>query len=92
MTYLERIISIAETLARWNVPHEVKESVFVCGFGITFPWCDGDVCCNDMTYGNDCDMVETYRFPWDKGDVSVMYPYEAACRIIDYYKKKNPNK
>jgi hypothetical protein len=32
-------------------------------------------------------MVETYQFPWDEGDVSVLTPEECAKRIIDYYKK-----
>lgn len=87
-TYGKPIIAIAKTLMDWNVPFRLESYAnHISGYQLTFPWCKGDIVCNDMSYGHVSGHVETFRFPWDKGDVTAMYPYEAACRVIDLYKE-----
>lgn len=55
------------------------------GMQIRFPWCDGDVACHKGTYGSNDGCVETYCFPWDGGDVSMLTPEEAADHIIEMW-------
>ena len=89
-TYGKPIIAIAKTLMDWGVPFRLESyATYRSGYQLTFPWCKGDVVCNDMSYGHASGHVETYQFPWDEGDVTAMYPYEAACKIIDYYRELN---
>lgn len=51
---------------------------------IRFPWCSGDIAYHKDTYGYP-DYVETFRFPWDNEDVSILYPDEAVRKIVAYY-------
>ena len=81
-TYGKPIIAIAKTLMDWDVPFRLESYANpIPGYQLTFPWYNGDV------YSHVDGYVETFRFPWDKGDVTAMYPYETACRIIDLYKE-----
>lgn len=87
-TYGKPIIAIAKTLMDYNVPFRLESYAnYRTGYQLTFPWCNGDIVCNDMSYGHVGGYVETFKFPWDEGDVTTMYPYEAACRVIDLYKE-----
>ena len=86
--YGKPMIAIAKTLSDWNVPFKLESFPAPrSGYSITFPWHKGDIACNDFTYGHAMGKVETYKFPWDNGDISVMYPYEAVCRVIDLYRE-----
>jgi hypothetical protein len=63
---------------------------------IIFPWCDGDVVVGSL-HCADFDMlsgklvsaypsIETYEFPWDHGDITVLDdPMEFVSRVDDYY-------
>ena len=42
---------------------------------------------HSYTIGAGKDFVETYKFPWDCGDVSSLSPENAAIKIIQYYYK-----
>ena len=81
--YFDRMDYIAARLDDAKVPntfHELYE-----GYQIRFPWSEGDVACHDGTYGANDGMVETYQFPWDEDDVTVLTPAECAERIIELY-------
>lgn len=82
--YKERISYIGVVCDMYKIPYEI----IPCweGWQIKFPWCVGDVACHNYTYGRENGCVESYKFPWDKGDVSVLTPEDAANRIVDYYK------
>lgn len=88
MTYRERIISVINQLSKWGVPHNVKASG-ACGYAVVFPWTDGRICCDEMTYSEEPDAVETFGFPWDNNSVSILSTYEATCKVIDLYKELN---
>lgn len=81
--YVARINHIAKICADHNVPYAINK--LWEGWQIRFPWCEGDVACHDSTYGRNVGMVESYQFPWDHGDVSVLTPEEAGALIVEYY-------
>lgn len=87
-TYKERIDFIATCLSRLNIPFEMRP--IYEGWQILCPWADNaDVAAHDGTYGAARGMVESYEFPWDEGDVSMLTPEEAADRIIVYWYQLN---
>jgi hypothetical protein len=55
------------------------------GYMIRFPWCRGDIAMHAGTYGSKDGYVETYQFPWDGDDVTVLTVEEAARKVIAYY-------
>lgn len=84
--YINPILDLALILRAAKVPftfHTLYE-----GAQLRFPWCDGDVICHEHSYGSDHGAVETYQFPWDEGDVSVMSPSQAGAGIITHYNEK----
>lgn len=83
--YMDAILAISYKLHDFGIPHKVQVNSLLNGFGITFPWCRGDVACNDWTYGHARGLVETYRFPWDEDDVTSFFPDEAFQLIKAYY-------
>lgn len=83
--YAQAILSIVCELHKNNIPHTPRP--LYDGWQIRFPWTSGDVACHGGTYCNKNGMVETYRFPWDEVDVSILTPEECANKIIDYYKE-----
>lgn len=87
VNYAERIARIAHLLAEMGVPYTVH-SIWN-GAQLRFPWSCGDVACHAGTYGSRDGYVETYEFSWDKGDVSMLTPEEAAARIAaEYFETK----
>lgn len=68
-------------LAR-KVPFSVEECFD--GYKWTFPFCEGDVILHSFSYMNG-HCVESYRFPWDDGDVSALEIREMAERIAHLY-------
>lgn len=87
MNYKERIQFIAAILALLSIPYEMHP--LYEGWQLRFPWCVGDVACHDGTYEHTNGMVESYCFPWDDDDVTILTPKEAAIKIISYYEKLN---
>lgn len=83
MNYADRIYIIARECEKQGVPLTVNP--LHDGWQIRFPWCDGDVACHKYTYGTNAGKVESYQFPWDEDDVSVLTPEEAIERITDYW-------
>ncbi len=88
-SYFERIGAIASALDSVNIPYTVRP--IYEGWQIRFPWCNGDVAAHDGTYGARAGMVESYCFPWDDGDVSVLTVEEAITAIRDYYLEEHLN-
>ena len=82
-TYEQRIDAIAEALGSANIPYN-KVPCWE-GFQLRFPWCDGYVACHDGTFGTTFDLVETYRFPWDRGSVSSVTTEQAVALIAIYF-------
>ena len=86
MTYRERTVSIINQLAKWGVPHMVKNSGM--GYVISFPWTKGKVRCDEFVFSDEPDAVETYGFIWDNNGISSMSTYEVTCKTIDLYREK----
>lgn len=84
--YYERISFIKSILDSLHIPCSMNE----CweGYQLRFSWCEGDVAVHDGTHGHNRGKVESYEFPWDDGDVSVLTPEEAAIKIIALYNKE----
>ena len=84
--YYERISFIKSILDSLHIPCSMNE----CweGWQLRLPWCEGDVAAHNGTYENDRGMVESYQFPWDDDDVSVLTPEEAAIKIIALYNEE----
>ena len=52
------------------------------GLCMTFPWYEGpDVACHSGT----ANQLETYRFPWDKDDVTIISFDELRRRLYHLY-------
>ena len=85
--YAEPIIRIASALSAADVPYKVRE----CneGWQIYFPWCNGDIAIHNGTYGHSMGKVESYCFPWDNDDVTVLSVDAAGALIISYYEFMN---
>lgn len=81
--YEQIINELALELAAVGVPYEINECYE--GWQLRFPWCMGDVAIHDGTYGHSMGKVESYQFPWDNGDVTVLSVDAAAALIISYY-------
>ena len=84
MTYEENIKDIASICDYHKVPYTIRQ--IYEGWQIRFPWCDGDVACHDGTYNCKAGYVESYEFPWDNRDVSILTPTQAGLKIVEYYK------
>ena len=84
--YYERISFIKNILDSLHIPCSMNE--LWEGYQLRFPWCEGDVAAHEGTYENRYGKVESYCFPWDDDDVSVLTPEEAAIKIIALYNEE----
>lgn len=84
--YYRRITFIAEALDELDIPNNLR----LCynGAQLRFPWCEGDVACHEGTYGSDSGFVESYQFPWDDGDVTMLSPQEFIEKVYRFYQEK----
>lgn len=83
--YYSQILIIALNCLAEKIPFEIKK--IWEGWQIVFPWADhADVAIHDGTFGHDSLQVESYKFPWDEGDVSVLEPFEAFELIRELWK------
>lgn len=81
--YTDAINAVIAYLIPAGIPFTVNP-VFE-GMQLRFPWHEGDVACHAGTYGSDRGMVESYQFPWDEDDVTMLEPKKMATRIIQLY-------
>ena len=81
--YAKPILEVANNLSEASIPFTIN--VIWDGLQLRFPWCDGDVICHSGSLEHEHGCVETYCFPWDEGDVSVLYTSEAITEIINYF-------
>ena len=84
--YFERINDLVLTLSDNGVPCHVEDCYD--GYKVTFPWCSGDVIAHSyMSGGGEYGYtVESFEFPWDEGDVTLLDVQEAIDLITEYYK------
>lgn len=85
--YFERIVDLTLALSDNGVPCHVED--LYDGYKVTFPWCDGDVIAHSgMLGGGECGYtVESFGFPWDEGDVTLLDVQEAIDLITKCYKE-----
>lgn len=83
MTYEERISTIGALCKMFGVPYSINK--LWDGWQIRFPWCTGDIACHSGTFGENEEKVESYCFPWDGDDVSILTVNEAIEKILDLY-------
>lgn len=83
MKYFESINFITNQLSALNIPYSVRR--IYEGYQIIFSWDIGDIACHEGTYHSDIGLVETFKFPWDNGDISILSPIEATIKIIAHY-------
>ena len=82
--YLKPIFTIAEALASADIPFEFHDCYD--GAQLRFPWSEGDIVCHSGSYGSHSGRrVESYQFPWDNGDVTMLTIEEAIEKISNYY-------
>ena len=74
---------LSAILTREKIPHNVRP--LHGGFQILFPWCGGDLICHNFSYGNKWGEFESYGFPWDEEDVTVLSISDAVTKIMKYY-------
>ena len=75
--YLASIIALLNTLAE----HGFTAQMVACvdGWKLVFPWYEeGDIACNTLTGGR----LESYGFPWDRGDVTTDTAEGFAHRLL----------
>lgn len=84
--YSERIINLIVALSKNEVPCYVMR--LYDGYKVVFPWCDGDVIAHSgmLGYGECGYTVESFGFPWDEGDVTLLEVQEAVDLITNLYK------
>lgn len=70
---MDRVMSLVHliNLCTENDIKVVRVRTFMNGFQVLFEGFEGDVILHDRSYGNNLGLWETYRFPWDYGDVST---------------------
>ena len=85
--YEQIINELTIKLASVGVPYEINE--YHDGWQLRFPWCNGDVTIYGGTYCSNMGKVESYQFPWDDYDVTVLSVDTAAALIISYYEFMN---
>lgn len=83
----ERFKELAKTrdIPKWHM-HDWFD-----GVQIRFKDIEGDAICNSCTYTNEAEnqsLWETYRFPWDNGDVTVMTTEELLDKLEELQKKR----
>ena len=85
--YFERIADLVLALSDNGVPCHVED--LYDGYKVTFPWCCGDVIAHPgMLGGGECGYtVESFGFPWDEGDVTLLDIQEAVDLITKCYKE-----
>ena len=57
------------------------------GYQLRFPWCDGDVVIHDRSGKSADGKVESFGFPWDVGEISIMTPKLFVEYIRNYYRQ-----
>lgn len=79
----ERTFALAELLTACEANNvNVKEiAFFQNGFQVLFENIKGDAILHDGSYGRSQCLWETYNFPWDVGDVSVLKAEVVAKRV-----------
>lgn len=81
--YAKPILELANLCTKNDIPFTLN--IIWDGLQIRFPWHSGDMACHTGTYGHTDGCVESYRFPWDEDDVSVLEPEEAVELLFDLY-------
>lgn len=82
-TYFTTIVALLNRLAAEGIPAQLFECYE--GAQLRFPWYPcGDVACHRGTWG----QLESYRFPWDCGDVTRDSVEGMTQRLGDLYRSR----
>jgi len=81
--YFTPIIKVAKALDSANIPFEFHSAFD--GAQLRFPWSAGDIVCHNFSRGANAGYVESYQFPWDNDDTSMLTTDEAIEKISNYY-------
>ena len=87
--FMENLTPILTGLIAEGVPFRYRP--LYDGWQLIFKWSGdvaADVACHSGTYGNLEGFVESYNFPWDEGDVSMLTPDDFLKKVIKYWYKK----
>ena len=86
--YAETLAELITFCNKYNV--KISKVMFVLdGFQVLFDGVEGDAVIHDCSYGHNNKMWETYKFPWDCGDVSVISSEMLVKRIKAIWDGKN---
>lgn len=78
---LQTVLDLIKIPYKTPIPH--------CGgWVIKFPWCDGDFACHECSYGGPDGLWESYKFPWDEGDVTgYLTIQDIVANLVPYYRE-----
>ena len=84
--YFERIDDLVYGLSDNGVYCDVEK--LFDGYKVTFPWTFGAVVAHSGVLGQNASKytVESFGFPWDEGDVTLLDVQEAIDLITEFYK------
>lgn len=83
--YHDKIEIIYNACKNYNIPCRM-DALFFGGWGIRFPWCNGDIACDDFTDEHDNGMVESLGFPWDGlFGTTTLSTDQAIKKIVAFY-------
>lgn len=90
LDYMNALVDLVNELRKNNIA--VREfNTLNNGFQLKFEDFEGDAVIHDYSYGRDSGWWETYKFPWDEGDVSVLTAEELVEKLVSLKgKKKDP--
>jgi len=84
--FLENLPPILAGLIVEGVPFQYRP--LYDGWQLIFNWCNADVACHKGTCGNLAGFIESYCFPWDGNDVSILSPENFTEKVIEYWREK----
>ena len=85
-SYFTACADLSHFLTVARVPFKVEQAFD--GFQFTFPWCKGDCILHRGSFEHHFGMFESYRFPWDNGDVSTHTAAAMAALLAQYFREK----
>lgn len=83
VNYAEIILSMVQILKDCEIFFDIKPCFD--GWQLVFPEYGGDVAIHSYTRGADRGYVESYRFPWDNEDTTMLTPFETLENICELY-------
>ena len=90
LSYMNALVDLVVECRKRNV--EIRDfGTINNGLQVWFEGFDGDAVIHDFSYGHECGMWETYKMPWDHGDVSVLTTEELVDRLTSTDENNEPD-